>query len=260
MVEKTPGYVGENRCLPCTAVNLALVAVAALALARRSRVGALSVGLLGTALVWTRGYIVPYTPRFAPWLVSFLPVDPFHRESGPGSIGALDDADGEAVLAALAEAGVVRLGEDRVTLDPAFEEHWVAEMGALRSLSDRALADELAGDLDGVDGVEVLSVAGDVRFALGERGLPGTFVSRPVAIAELAAIRTLGRVAPTIEESTRAAATRPLRGFLERCPACECSLSERPVTGCCGGRDPRSLPEAEVVCPACDRRLFVVDA
>jgi hypothetical protein len=148
-----------------------------------------------------------------------------------------------------------------VILDPAFEEHWEAEMEALRHRSDRALADELREVLDTVSDVEVLSVAGETRFALGERGAPGapgTFLSRPVAIAELGAIRALDRIG-ALDPTTRLVAVRPLRGFLERCPACEVELEERAVTGCCGGRDPRTLPEAVLVCPVCDGRLFTVD-
>ncbi len=257
---RRPEYTGENRCLPCTVVNLALVGLAALAVARRSRPVGLAVGALGAGLVWAWGYVVPFTPRFAPRLVSLLPVDPFHREGEPGSLGDVGAVDGEAVLGALVEAGVVRVTDERVSLDPAFDERWAAEMEALRSSSDRTLADELAGDLEGVRTVEVLSVAGDTRFALGERGLPGTFVSRPVAIAELAAIRALRRRATGLDPAARLAATRPLRGFLERCPACESRLEEREVRGCCGGRDPRDLPEAEVVCPDCGERLFTVEA
>ena len=256
---RRPEYTGENRCLPCTVVNLVLVGIAALAVARRSRPVGLAVGAVGAGLVWTRGYVVPSTPRFAPRLVSLLPVDPFRHGDETGSLGDLDGVDGEAVLAGLSREGIVGFAEDRVTLDPTFEERWGREMGALRRLSDRALADELGEGLDGVSEVEVLSVAGHTRFALGEDGTPGTFLSRPVAIAELGAIRALHRSAPTLDPGVRTAATRPLRGFLERCPACESPLEEREVRGCCGGRDPRDLPAAEVVCPDCDRRLFTLD-
>jgi hypothetical protein len=57
-----PEYTGENRCAPCTAVNLlAVAALAALVGRRRRRLGGLTL-LAGAALVSLRGYLVPGTP------------------------------------------------------------------------------------------------------------------------------------------------------------------------------------------------------
>lgn len=72
---RRPEYVGENRCLPCTVVNVA-IAVAGSALigarSRRRRGGLLALGALAGSLaaIYLRGYLVPGTP----WLTKrYLP-------------------------------------------------------------------------------------------------------------------------------------------------------------------------------------------
>ena len=106
-------YTGPNRCWPCTAVNLAIVGVLVLAATRRDRrLTGLAVALVGTAAVAVRGYVVPYTPTFAPKLVAALPLPDgvFGKEETDipetESLTATE-LDGEAVLGALAEAGVI---------------------------------------------------------------------------------------------------------------------------------------------------------
>ena len=76
---RRPEYTGERRCWPCTVLNSTILAVVCglLAVTHR-RVSALGVGVVGTAAIVLRGYVVPYTPRFAPRLVGWLPIDPFH--------------------------------------------------------------------------------------------------------------------------------------------------------------------------------------
>lgn len=64
---RKPEYVGENRCLPCTVVNVAIAVVGSALLAARSRHrrGRLLAGaVLGGSLaaIYLRGYLVPGTP------------------------------------------------------------------------------------------------------------------------------------------------------------------------------------------------------
>lgn len=57
-----PEYTGENRCAPCTALNLLVVAGLAALVGRRDRALGILTFLFGTALVYLRGYLVPGTP------------------------------------------------------------------------------------------------------------------------------------------------------------------------------------------------------
>ncbi|UPW00348.1 hypothetical protein M0R88_17790 [Halorussus gelatinilyticus] len=96
---RDPSHTGDRRCWPCTAVNAALlVAAAAVVARRRSRALAALLGAVGAAAIALRGYLVPYTPRFAPKLVSSLPGDLFdHGDPAPDrasrTLGASDASD-----------------------------------------------------------------------------------------------------------------------------------------------------------------------
>jgi hypothetical protein len=60
-----PEYTGENRCLACTALNLAIAVGIAIAVGRRRR--GLAGGWLAVAvvLIALRGYLIPGTPELS---------------------------------------------------------------------------------------------------------------------------------------------------------------------------------------------------
>ncbi|MFA9416188.1 hypothetical protein [Natrinema sp. HArc-T2] len=59
---RQPDYTGENRCEPCTVLNLIIAAVAGSLIARKSRLGGLLAVGISIALIYLRGYLVPGTP------------------------------------------------------------------------------------------------------------------------------------------------------------------------------------------------------
>lgn len=96
---RRPEHTGDNRCWPCTAVNVAILGVVAAALATASLLSAVVAAVLGLFLIRVRGYLVPGTPRFAPALVARLPGgDALFHDAGDRtgrSSGSLS-GDGEA--------------------------------------------------------------------------------------------------------------------------------------------------------------------
>lgn len=90
---RRPAHTGADRCWPCTALNLFLLALGCLALAVVSPPASAALAAVGTAAIWLRGYLVPYTPQFAPRLVARLPWDPFPAGGGrpPGARAAPPD-------------------------------------------------------------------------------------------------------------------------------------------------------------------------
>lgn len=60
---RKPEYTGENRCTPCTVLNLAIAGAIGTAVARRSRVAGAAVVGASTAAIYLRGYLVPGTPE-----------------------------------------------------------------------------------------------------------------------------------------------------------------------------------------------------
>jgi len=273
---RRPEHTGDRRCWPCTLVNVVAVLGTALVLARRCRGLAVGLALVGSALVWLRGYVVPYTPAFAPRLVtaSPLPDDWFHTGEAypatpadapssasdappaPGSLGGTDAADGEETLGVLVDASAVAADDAGVRLTPAFEEQWHAEMASLADADTETLAaavGEVVPDLSAsvVDGVD------DEWVVLGDGTPEETWLSRPVAIAELAAVRMLDGTVPT--DVARLAAA-PLRMFLSTCPDCGTPVVESTTVACCGGyTTPLSEPKDVLACPDCQLRLFTFE-
>lgn len=252
-------YTGSKRCWPCTAVNLAVVGLLALWLSRRDRRGAgVAAAAVGVAAVAVRGYVVPYTPQFAPRLVRSLPVpeaifakDP--RADVPESASLTDaDLDGTAVLEALGAAGAVEADGDLIRPTATVDERWREEMDRLAGDPLDALARETADALPTVSAVEPYT-DGDGEWLVVDGGL----VARPVAVAELAAYRALEHGVD--DQRVRLAGARAFRMFLEDCPACGTALVESSAVSCCGGyTDPQTPPEDILVCPDCEQRLFTM--
>ncbi|PSP99885.1 hypothetical protein BRC94_06525 [Halobacteriales archaeon QS_5_70_17] len=292
--------IQERRCWPCTALNLALLAVVALVAGRRRRaLGALAAAA-GGAAIYARGYLLPYTPQVAPRLVAAAGLEEwFHGgaasgrapdDAGGGSLAGVPggtggdtgrdgdrdgsagaDADGpapsgEAVAEALVESGALEADREALAPSADFRERWTAAMADLRELDDAALAE---ATLAASAAAEAWSVTDDgpltpvpreyVVLSDGSGEVTGeTWLSRPVAIAETAAVEALE---PYVDDgATRRAAAPAFRAFLESCPDCGAPAVETTTAACCGtttGADTR--PDEVLACPDCDVRLYTFE-
>ena len=246
-----PDYTGDRRCWPCTVVNAVLVGLAALLIGRRWRrlAGVVVLGI-GGLLIALRGYVVPYTPRFAPQLVDRLPVDlrVDHAPAEPSdSLVVADNPD--QLVGALIEAGVLT-GDEMLHLEDGFAERWAREMDALRDESDREVAAAAAA---AVPFDAESTVSGERLLVAGRRD---AWLTRPVAIAEAAGIEAL--VEAGLDRETAASAVGPLRMFLPICPDCGGSVTESTVRNCCGGtKGIYDRPDREVLaCVDCESILY----
>lgn len=263
---RRPEYTGRRRCWPCTIVNAALVVLACGALAVAGlRVAVPALAVAGGVAIWLRGYFLPYTPRFAPRLTGALPGDPFHATDGGRPDGAelhslsdADSVDGEVVLETLLGSGVLVPGEgEDLQLSDDVRTDWEAAMASFRALEPAELAARVRA-LSGAAEVETTTQGTGVWFRLrAESGAldEEVFLSRPVAIAEIAALDTLEAYVDDV--AVRRQAVEPLRMFLEKCPVCEQPLVETDTLDCCGGAlDKHSEPDPVLACRACERRLY----
>lgn len=268
---RRPEYTGENRCWPCTITNslLLTVLVGGVALLGR-RTAAAAIAVVGAGAIALRGYVVPYTPRFAPRLVAALPIDPFdHRDPAAGT-GSLSDSGeasgatgggtaptGEDVLTELLDAGAVVAEGDEIYLSPGFQDDWRREMRTLREADLSTLAQ--VADEQTPPSIEARARrgwGGPVLVLEGDDVTPVT-LRRGVAVAELAAARALeSRVE---SGAIRRAAGRPLRSLLGTCPLCDGELTVN-QSSCCGEVTPiGETPTEKLVCPACNERFFTFD-
>ncbi|WP_173424920.1 hypothetical protein [Natrinema salifodinae] len=96
---KDPEYTGENRCEPCTVLNLGIAAVVSSAVARKSRLGGLFAAGVSIALIYLRGYLVPGTPTLTkrylpPEVLRWFGKDPVPDVAS--GLGAVDTASAAA--------------------------------------------------------------------------------------------------------------------------------------------------------------------
>jgi hypothetical protein len=270
---RRPEYTGENRCPPCTVVNVAIVAVVGLLVGVFFWPLGIAVIAVGLALVALRGYVVPYTPEFAPVLAARLPIDFAHGVgAGAGGGAGVDDGsgadvdpmngldhagaegaegapDGEEVTRTLFEAGVLTGGE-QLHLDPDFEDDWLARVRELRDLEGAALAERVAAVAQFTD--EATDVGGAVRLD----GPGGVTLRRPVAVVDTATVEALREVG--VDRRYWQPATRPLRLFLSECPSCGGELIETTQSECCGGAGSvyGSIENEVLACADCDAMVY----
>ncbi|MDQ2072209.1 hypothetical protein ACODNH_18245 [Haloarcula sp. NS06] len=264
-------YTGPNRCWPCTVLNLGLVGLLALFLrARKRSLLSLLVGVVGVAVVYLRGYLVPYTPEFAPRLVAASPIPDewFHGE--PAHDAATQEAmaheerdsladdvelDGETILRELSAAGVIELEGERLFPEATVDTVWHDRMDELAAESLDALSTTLQASLEQVDHAE--PYVDDAEWiVLGSEHKQ--LLPRPVVVAELAAYEVLGERLD--DERLRVAGAEAFRMFLDSCPVCGSELVESSSVSCCGGHlGPRQDPDETLVCPTCEQRLYTFE-
>lgn len=261
---KQPEYTGENRCVPCTVVNLALGALAAVVagvvVSQAAGRGGVAVGVavfvLAALATYFRGYLLPGTPTITKRYFPDRILAVFDKaESGVDS-AVLDGLEPETLLLDL---GVVvdDSGSD-LGLDPAFVDRWSESIRWYRD-DERAVKERL-GELSGVapERIEFESHPRSLAAWVGDEHL-ASWPSVGAAVADVAAAETL----PAWDEDwagrplqVQAELLGVLRLFLDTCPTCdgEVSLSQDVVESCC-----RSREVVAATCRDCNDRLFEMD-
>jgi hypothetical protein len=146
----------------------------------------------------------------------------YRRQLPPGDPRRTDSLvapveDGPALVGSLVDGGVlVEQGED-VVLSTGFRDSWREQMAELRGMDEVALSRAVTTTAPDFEHAAVTEDEGRSFVVVG-RGDDQLWVSRPVALAELGAMRALPE---TVDPDHRLAAPRPLRLFLEACPDCQ---------------------------------------
>ncbi|WP_458205264.1 hypothetical protein [Haladaptatus sp. NG-SE-30] len=225
---------------------------------RTRRLGiASALGLVGGGVIALRGYLVPGTPQFAPRITDVLEAERYRqgttdRPAEVGSlVGELDDDASEQVVETLLDAGVVHAVGDSLHLDEGFRTDWRAAMTSVRDADlGRAVREATPQPVD----VELAEGGDWVIISTG--GLESEqWLTRPVAIAEVAAVRALAGYG--IDPDVGVQSASALRAFLHDCPNCDVELEATTASGCCGSeRSSLSPPDDVLACPSCDQRVF----
>lgn len=252
---RQPAYTGANRCDACTAVNLVLAVLLAIASAAAGSAG-VSVpagALLGSAVlalsvvsIWLRGYLVPGTPeltkRHMPvWMLAWFGKAPAHqRDDGP-----LVEEDEQAVDTEelLVEHDIVEPcqdGEELCLTDP-FVSDWENErVDSGTTIDADAVAVALGIDSEGDDIDLEESDDGNVKFLYDGSRL-AIWPSPAAARADLVSGTVLSEWVPDWREFypyKRALVFKSVRIFLDRCPdGDDTELREDVLESCCSTHD-----------------------
>ncbi len=257
---RSQAYTGPHRCLPCTIVNIVILGVVTASVGYvLGPVVAVPLAVVGGAVIWLRGYLLPGTPYFGAHIVARVPLDAFHTEkpiATPEPSPSRNDIDPPAFVDSCITHGIVREGDGHIGLVRAFRKQWRREIRTVRGFSDAALKTNLETALPWVSESELIEHQGSSWIVLSdesERVENESWLPVAIAIADLAAIRVLRNYASDMDHGRRIVAVGPLRSFLERCPLCETPVEATSVDSCCGSPHRIETESDRVLaCPECD--------
>lgn len=254
---------GEVHCVPCLVTNLVLLVVASALVALVSPFGGVAFGVLGLVVILVKGYLVPYTPVFAPRLVSALPTNRFERDGRTSDSLEYRNADtGEELTEALLRARIVASDGEELRLAADFESRWSDRIDSLRAGSAAEVGRRLTDAIPGATEAAVETVNGNTYVVLsnGSGDLEQeSWLSPATAIAEAASAELLRET--TLAPDRRAEAAHLLTMFVQSCPACGSEVVEEPAGGCCGPPQlgPDGDPLLALVCENCSSQLFTFE-
>lgn len=273
---KRPEYTGENRCTPCTVVNLAIAIAASLLVSIASTPLAIVAFAVSLLAIYFRGYLIPGTPELTKRSLPDSVLAYFEHGDGPTST-ADPAADEEWETLAKLEY------EREHAVDP---ETFLREAGAVQDAADETGDD--APDLTTTESFEssVLDRADRLESGVSPSDLAAMFETDPGSITfedrDYPAARIDSRVRPWPSEAAlrvdvaanevladraddwydvpleqRLDVLAALRSFHDRCPACGGAIEfdEAVVASCC-----RSYEVVTFACSDCGTRLVELPA
>lgn len=253
-----PEYTGDNRCLPCTLVNVIISAMCGLVVTIITDSGTLGgvTILIGLGLVHQRGYLVPRTPQLTKQYFPDRVLRLFDKESTQ-MINQSQEVriDPEQVLL---DANVVSPceGGSDFCLSPWFKSEWQTNISQLPTDDHDAIRSRLEALLNDSSSQYELEESGDALLAKDEGEIVGQWPSDAAILADIGAEEALTKSSSNwMELNTyeRIRVLTSLRIFIDRCPKCDGSVSvdEEVVSSCC-----RSFDVLVSSCHDCGAHLF----
>lgn len=256
---RLPEYTGQNRCVPCTVVNLVIAATVSGLVGLVSLPGGVGTFALFAGIIYLRGYLVPGTPTLTKRCLPGRVLRWFDEEPLTDYTVDTDTDENLDVEAVLLGAGALEESENPgdLVVTPTFEEEWYRTSDRL----DETTTNEMLGDMLDVAESQLSMKEYPGMYALIVDGLKvGHWISRAAFNADIAAGITLadridGWDDLTVEKQT--GLMRGMRVFLEQCPDCggPVTMTEETVESCCSSREVLAS-----MCQDCGVRLFEMNA
>ena len=253
---RQPEYTGENRCLPCTVLNVALVAAVGVAVgAWLAPAAGIAIVVVGSGVIYVRGYVVPGTPMLTQRFLPDAVLAYFEHGGQEPTTDATDDDSEFDPEAELLEAGALTPCDDSddLCLVSLFRTSWRSEMPSAAADLDEAVHRMLPPSFD--DPVDV-GFRGKAVITQVSGTTVAEWPSRAAFVADAAGAAALAQVDPKGADRGFAERTKLLGGlrlWLDRCSVCDgrVELSEDTVESCC-----RSVQVVEAACTSCGARIF----
>ncbi|WP_152042424.1 hypothetical protein [Salinigranum salinum] len=259
---RQPEYTGENRCTPCTVLNVVIAAAVSGLLAVVAPPLGVVAFAAALAVIYLRGYLVPYTPTITKRYFPDRVLRWFDKESGTlqntTDPDEVEEIDVERTLYSL---GVVTECEhvDDLCLDAEFQRAWRDEVENLRDKETKTEDIHDLLDLDPGDDHEIEERGGQSAIVMIDGRMVGQWESHAALTADLAADRVLREWTDEWERFhviNRSELLNSLRMFLEECTECgePISVGQETVDSCC-----RSFDVVAVACDGCGSRFFEIE-
>lgn len=255
---RQPEYTGENRCTPCTVVNIAIAASASVLAAVASTVLGAGVFILSLGTIYLRGYLVPGTPTLTKRYFPEEVLRWFDKDSTTLVADETVEIDPERVLLSAGAVEFCQGGAD-LCLTTNFQQAWRERIHTAREQD--LDEDYLAGALDISTTEDQITVDqhGEAFVAHTNDTAVGQWSSQAAAVADVAAATELNERLPDWQHLAPAEIARvlmSLRIFIEQCPDCDgpVQVEQEVVESCC-----RSYDVIASACQDCDARLFEME-
>lgn len=252
-------HTGQNRCVPCTVVNVMLVfGMCGVLTVLSPFVGVVGL-ILGLGMIYLRGYLIPGTPTLTDRYLPGWVLRRFEHDSRSLAGNDIDmilqggySVSGPADI--LRSADVIKpcySGTD-LCLTGEFATTWQQEIGSFRSTD---YLEALSNWLDQDPTALSIEQGESIRVVNEDRQI-AKWESEAAMLADLAAVPVLRSRQLEWEKmsiSTQAQLLYALRIFIERCPVCESELvfSRNAVRSCC-----RSSEDVLLSCECCEARIL----
>lgn len=273
---KQEEHTGENRCKPCTILNIVLAGLFSFVAARKSRIGGYVMLVVSLELIYLRGYLVPGTPTLTKRYLSAEVLRWFGKDPELETQSGLGSTDNSIPTATTSDSqktgeeidphnyligeGILEPCENQqdLCLVDSFKQIWSSEIDDMANTDIELDANEAASELGVKADAEefVIEQYGEARTLVVNSQTVGQWPSQSALLADISAAHVLSKWSnhwDVLTTEQKGQILNGLRLFLEDCPGKtgSVSMNQETVESCCSSH--------EVITISCDEtgdRLF----
>ncbi|MGN8215881.1 hypothetical protein [Halococcus salifodinae] len=243
---RQPEYTGENRCYPCTYLNvfISVILSSFIGLFVSPPTGGIAL-VLSLVVIYLRGYIIPGTPTITQQYFPDRVLQWFGKAQSA-------DKDVAKVSNEVIDSDLIEYSEklEDLKLVDEVKNRWHTEIRK----ADQEVVEHRLKSLTKSDEVELREADG-VAYVMADNEMVLQRRSRPAIVADIAILPILSVKLPSWERyslNEKSDAMRVVRMFMDDCPACgsDLTLDQTAVESCCTSKEVYTLS-----CPECKTQM-----